>query len=39
MVTKTTQHTEQVLLGVYLNDHLAGATVGPAAGAAGGWVR
>jgi hypothetical protein len=28
MVTKTTQHTEQVLLGVYLNDHLAGATAG-----------
>jgi hypothetical protein len=28
MVTKTTQHTEQDLLGVYLNDHLAGATVG-----------
>ena len=28
MATKTTQHTEQVLLGVYLNDHLAGATVG-----------
>jgi hypothetical protein len=27
MVTKTTQRTEQVLLGVYLNDHLAGATV------------
>lgn len=28
MVTKTTQRTEQDLLGVYLNDHLAGATVG-----------
>jgi hypothetical protein len=28
MATKTTQHTEQVLLGVYLNDHLAGATAG-----------
>jgi hypothetical protein len=26
--TKPTQRTEQVLLGVYLNDHLAGATVG-----------
>ena len=26
--TKTTQRTEQDLLGVYLNDHLAGATVG-----------
>ncbi|MFZ0758171.1 MAG: hypothetical protein WAN00_30750 [Trebonia sp.] len=28
MATNTTQHTEQVLLGVYLNDHLAGATAG-----------
>jgi hypothetical protein len=28
MATKTTQHTEQFLLGVYLNDHLAGATAG-----------
>ena len=28
MATKTTQHTERVLLGVYLNDHLAGATAG-----------
>jgi hypothetical protein len=28
MVTKTTQHPEQVLLGVYLNDHLAAATAG-----------
>jgi hypothetical protein len=28
MATKTTQHEEQVLLGVYLNDHLAGATAG-----------
>jgi hypothetical protein len=28
MATKTTQDTEQGLLGVYLNDHLAGATVG-----------
>jgi hypothetical protein len=26
MATNTTQQTEQVLLGVYLNDHLAGAT-------------
>jgi hypothetical protein len=28
MAAKTTQRTEQGLLGVYLNDHLAGATVG-----------
>jgi hypothetical protein len=28
MATNTTQQTEQVLLGVYLNDHLAGATAG-----------
>src|SRR5487761_893741 len=28
MTTKTTHRTEQDLLGVYLNDHLAGATVG-----------
>ena len=28
MATKTTRRTEQDLLGVYLNDHLAGATVG-----------
>jgi hypothetical protein len=28
MATKTAQRTEQDLLGVYLNDHLAGATVG-----------
>src|ERR1700757_1440129 len=28
MATKTTQRTEQDVLGVYLNDHLAGATVG-----------
>jgi hypothetical protein len=28
MATKTARRTEQDLLGVYLNDHLAGATVG-----------
>jgi hypothetical protein len=28
MTTKTARRTEQDLLGVYLNDHLAGATVG-----------
>ncbi|HEY2266398.1 MAG TPA: hypothetical protein VGI96_27525, partial [Streptosporangiaceae bacterium] len=28
MDTKTTQHTRHDLLGVYLNDHLAGATAG-----------
>ena len=28
MVTKTARRTEQDLLGVYLNDHLAGVTVG-----------
>jgi hypothetical protein len=28
MATNTTQQAEQVLLGVYLNDHLAGATAG-----------
>jgi hypothetical protein len=28
MATKTARRTEQDLLGVYLNDHLTGATVG-----------
>jgi hypothetical protein len=28
MATETAQHTRQNLLGVYLNDHLAGSTVG-----------
>ena len=28
MATETAQHTRQDLLGVYLNDHLAGSTVG-----------
>ncbi len=28
MTTKTTHRTERDVLGVYLNDHLAGATVG-----------
>ncbi|HEY3956421.1 MAG TPA: hypothetical protein VGM53_23885 [Streptosporangiaceae bacterium] len=28
MATQTPQHPRQVLLGVYLNDHLAGATIG-----------
>ena len=37
MATKTAPRPEQNLLGVYLNDHLAGATA--AWGWRGGWPR